>query len=84
MGGGADDFLTHQASQPPHSLVQEGRNLAGTRSAYLRAHLAQSDGFRIESKVETVTIGLTAMAVKFDTFVPRAQMVLDKVWWEGA
>src|SRR5215216_1557173 len=50
MGGGADDFLAHQASQPAHSLVQEGRKLAGLRSACLRPHLAQSGGFRIESK----------------------------------
>ena len=35
-------------------------------------------------KVETVTIALTAMAVKLDAFVPEAQMVLDKVWWEAA
>ena len=38
----------------------------------------------VKVKVETVTIALTAMVVKFDTFVPEAQMVLDKVWWEGA
>ncbi|MCD6052910.1 MAG: hypothetical protein K0Q96_102 [Rubrobacteraceae bacterium] len=25
MGGGADDFLAHQASQPAHALVQEPR-----------------------------------------------------------
>src|SRR5215216_2846381 len=50
MGGGADDFLAHQASQPAHSLVQEGRRLAGLRSACLRPHLAQSGGFRIASK----------------------------------
>src|SRR5215212_11847986 len=50
MGGGADDFLAPQATQPAHSLVQEGRKLAGPRSACLRPHLAQSGGFRIESK----------------------------------
>src|SRR5215216_7400881 len=49
MGGGADDFLAHQASQPAPSLVQEGRKLAGLRSACLRPHLPQSGGFRIES-----------------------------------
>jgi hypothetical protein len=84
LGGGAGDFLAHQATQPAYSLGEEGRKLAGTRSAYLRAHLTQSGGLRIESKVEAVTITLTALAVKFDTFVPEAKMMLDKVWWEGA
>jgi hypothetical protein len=46
----AHDFMVEQVSQPSYSLVEEGRKLAGTRSACLRSHLAQSDGFRIESK----------------------------------
>src|SRR5215211_9535208 len=50
MDSGADDLVVDQATQPPHSLVEEGRKLAGTCSACLRPHLAQSGGFRIESK----------------------------------
>ena len=46
----AHDFMVGQATQPLYSLVEEGRNLAGTRSACLRSHLAQSGCFRIESK----------------------------------
>src|SRR5215213_10021701 len=49
MGGGADDLLADQASQPAHALVQEGRKLAGACSACLRPHIAQSGSFRIES-----------------------------------
>src|SRR5215211_2943027 len=52
MDSGADDLVVDQATQPPHSLVEEGRKLAGTCSACLRPHLAQSGGFRIESKEE--------------------------------
>jgi hypothetical protein len=32
MGGGADDLLANQASQPPHALVQEGGELVGLDS----------------------------------------------------
>jgi hypothetical protein len=54
MGGGADDLLAHQASQPAHSLVQEGgelaRELASIDSVGLRPRVAELGGFRIESK----------------------------------
>src|SRR5215210_1082358 len=50
MDGGADDLVARQAPQPSHSLGEEGRKLAGACSACLRPHLAQSGGFRIESK----------------------------------
>jgi transposase len=49
MGGGADDLLANQASQPAHSLVQEGRELAGIDSVGLCPRVAQLGGFRIES-----------------------------------
>ena len=48
MGSGADDLLADQASQPPHSLVQEGAQLVGLDSG-LRPRVAQLGGFRIES-----------------------------------
>src|SRR5215203_5027974 len=50
MVSGADDFVVDQAPESAYSLGEEGRKLAGSCSACLRPHLAQSDGFRIESK----------------------------------
>src|SRR5215211_2281597 len=50
MDGGANDLVARQATQPPYSLVEEGRKLAGSGTACLRPYLAQSGGFRIESK----------------------------------
>jgi hypothetical protein len=35
-------------------------------------------------KGETVTIGVSAPAVKFDRFWPKAQTVLNSVEWKGA
>src|SRR5215211_4258457 len=49
MDGGANDLVARQATQPPYSLVEEGRKLAGSGTACLRPYLAQSGGFRIES-----------------------------------
>src|SRR5215208_3610535 len=54
MGGGAHDFVGDQATQPAHSLGEEGRKLAGACSPCLRPHLAQSSGFRIESYIGQV------------------------------
>src|SRR5215213_4813083 len=54
MGGGAHDFVVDQATQPAHSLGEEGRKLAGACSPCLRPHLAQSSGFRIESKLASL------------------------------
>src|SRR5215207_9619507 len=51
MGGGADDLLARQASQPAYSLVQEGGELVGLDPVGLRPRVAQLGGFRIESKV---------------------------------
>jgi hypothetical protein len=50
MDSGADDLVVGQASQPAHSLDEEGRKLAGIDSVSLLPHFAQSGGFRIESK----------------------------------
>src|SRR5215204_3624875 len=50
MGGGADDLLARQASQPAYSLVQEGGELVGLDPVGLRPRVAQLGGFRIESK----------------------------------
>src|SRR5215210_1688229 len=55
MDGGADDLVARQAPQPSHSLGEEGRKLAGACSACLRPHLAQSGGFRIESKIRSLS-----------------------------
>ena len=49
MGGGADDLLARQASQPAYSLVQEGGELVGIDPVGLRPRVAQLGGFRIES-----------------------------------
>src|SRR5215217_8929086 len=51
MDSGADDLVVGQASQPAHSLGEEGRKLAGIDSVSLLPHFAQSGGFRIESKL---------------------------------
>jgi hypothetical protein len=50
MGGGADDFVIDQTPESAYSLGEEGRKLAGASSGCLRPHLAQSGGFRMESK----------------------------------
>src|SRR5829696_8702409 len=67
MDGGADDLVVDQATQPPYSLVEEGRKLAGSGTACLRPYLAQSGGFRIESKagsrMNRLYILLTVMIV---------------------
>jgi hypothetical protein len=42
-------LLAKQAAWQPHSLVEEGRELAGVHSVRLRPPLAQLGGFRIES-----------------------------------
>src|SRR5215203_6207784 len=67
MDGGADDLMVDQATQPPYSLVEEGRKLAGSGTACLRPYLAQSGGFRIESKagsrMNRLYILLTVMIV---------------------
>src|SRR5215208_8128651 len=52
MGGRADDFVVDQAPESAYSLGEEGRKLAGASSVCLRPHLAQSGGFRIESKLD--------------------------------
>src|SRR5215217_3217448 len=52
MGGGADDLLARQASQPAHALVQEGGELVGIDSVGLCPRIAQLGGSRIESKSE--------------------------------
>jgi hypothetical protein len=51
MDSGADDLVVGQATQPAHSLGEEGRKLAGIDSVSLLPHFAQSGGFRIESKL---------------------------------
>jgi hypothetical protein len=43
-----------QASQPAHSLGEEGRKLAGIDSVSLLPHFAQSGGFRIEAKTYSI------------------------------
>src|SRR5829696_4634565 len=67
MDGGADDLVVDQATQPPYSLVEEGRKLAGSGTACLCPYLAQSGGFRIESKagsrMNRLYILLTVMIV---------------------
>jgi hypothetical protein len=49
MGGGADNFLARQASQPAHALVQVGGELVGLDSVGLCPCIAQPGGSRIES-----------------------------------
>src|SRR5215203_382405 len=56
MGGGADDLLARQASQPAYSLVQEGGELVGIDPVGLRPRVAQLGGFRIESKKVSLTM----------------------------
>src|SRR5215204_1092138 len=48
MGGGADDLLARQASQPAYSLVQEGGELVGLDPVGLRPRVAQLGGDRVE------------------------------------
>src|SRR5215217_8187229 len=57
MDSGADDLVVGQASQPAHSLGEEGRKLAGIDSVSLLPHFAQSGGFRIESKLDFSHLG---------------------------
>src|SRR5688572_17939541 len=54
MDSGADDLVARQATQPSHSLVEEGRKVASAHSACLRPCLAQPGGFRIESNTTVV------------------------------
>jgi transposase len=72
MDSGADDLVVSQASQPAHSLGEEGRKLAGACSSCLRPHLAQLGGFRIESKsarsalrASLVSTALCAFSARF-------------------
>jgi len=58
MDSGADDLVVGQASQPAHSLDEEGRKLAGIDSVSLLPHFAQSGGFRIESKAHHGSNGI--------------------------
>jgi hypothetical protein len=66
MGGGADDLLAHQASQPAHSLVQEGGELASIDSVGLRPRVAELGGFRIESKITRIASGSFVWTIESD------------------
>ena len=76
MGGGADDLLAPQASQPAYSLVQEGGELVGIDPVGLRPRVAQLGGFRIESKLGGTVLGLPTTLARAVFAVPFYSVVV--------
>src|SRR5215203_1725238 len=87
MDGRADDLVARKATQPAHSLVEEGRKQAGAHSACLRPHLAQSSEDRLEMAreelgtvaAETVVVLSEAMTIPEERMAAR-EALADYYW----